>query len=85
MMKGLNIKLDDEVSLDITWLSDSKVLRYKGVLMTAFNAVFRCNVSIPNNISLGKSASLGFGTVFLKNNKTTTPTDNETENDIIKE
>ena len=79
MMKGLDIKLDDEIKLDISWLSNSKVLQHKGILMTAFNAVFRCNVSIPNYIGLGKSASLGFGTVFLK--KKTEQTDDEHIND----
>ena len=80
MMKGLNITLNEEIYLDIIWLSDYRVLRYKEILMTAYNADFRCNVSIPNNISLGKSASLGFGTVFLRN-KTEIQTDNDENNE----
>ena len=52
--------------------------------MTAFSADFKCNVSIPNNLSIGKSASLGFGTVFLRKKDDTKP-DTEPNNDMNKE
>ena len=29
----------------------------------AFNADFNCNLSIPNNIGLGKNASIGYGVI----------------------
>lgn len=83
MLKGLDIILEQEVKLEITWLSDYKVMRYKELLLTSFNAIFQCNVSLPNNIGLGKNTSLGFGTVFKKMEK-----DNqnpETENEINEE
>ena len=81
MMKGLDIVLDGEMTLEITWLTGSRVLHYKGILLTAFNAVFKCNVSIPNFVSLGKSASQGFGTVFLRN-KEEDRNDNEQDSDV---
>ena len=31
--------------------------------MMAFNADFTCNLSIPNNVGIGKNASIGFGVV----------------------
>ena len=29
----------------------------------AFNADFKCNLSIPNNLGIGKNASIGYGIV----------------------
>ncbi len=66
MLKGLDIMLEKEIFLEITWLSDLKMMRYKGVLLTSYNAVFKCNVSIPNNLGIGKNASQGFGIVHLR-------------------
>ena len=34
--------------------------------MTAFNADFSCNLTIPNNIGIGKNASIGYGVVHLE-------------------
>jgi len=65
MLKGLNIHLEKELILKITELSDSYLLHNKGVKMMAFNADFKCNLSIPNNIGIGKNASIGYGTVHL--------------------
>lgn len=63
MLKGLNIHLDKELLLTITEIGDPYLLRHKGVKMMAFNADFKCNLSIPNNIGIGKNASIGYGTV----------------------
>lgn len=63
MLKGLEIHLEQELVLRITELSDPFLLNNKGVKLMAFNADFKCNLSIPNNIGIGKNASIGFGTV----------------------
>ena len=63
LLKGLNIHLEKELVLKITSLSDSYLLYNKGVKMMAFNADFKCNLSIPNNIGIGKNASIGCGIV----------------------
>jgi hypothetical protein len=63
MLKGLNIHLEKELILKITELSDPYLLHNKGVKMMAFNADFKCNLSIPNNLGVGKNASIGFGVV----------------------
>ena len=63
MLKGLDIHLEKELILKITEISDSYLIHNKGVKMMAFNADFKCNLSIPNNIGIGKNASIGCGRV----------------------
>lgn len=63
MLKGLDIHLEKELVLKITELSDSYLLTNKGIKMMAFNADFKCNLSIPNYLGVGKNASIGYGTV----------------------
>lgn len=63
MLKGLGIHLEDELLVRITQLSDSYLIYNKGIGMTAFNAYFTCNLSIPNNLGIGKNASIGCGIV----------------------
>lgn len=63
MLKGLDIHLEKELILKITEISDSYLIHNKGVKMMAFNADFKCNLSIPNNIGIGKNASIGCGIV----------------------
>lgn len=68
MLKGLDIHLEKELILKITEISDSYLIYNKGVKMMAFNADFKCNLSIPNNIGIGKNASIGCGIVHqIKN------------------
>ena len=71
MLKGLDIYLEDEINVKITDLSNSYIIYNKGVAMMAFNADFTCNLSIPNNLGIGKNASIGYGVVHQnKDNKT---------------
>ena len=63
MLKGLGIRLEQELLVKITQLSDPYLLYNKGVGMTAFNADFTCNLTIPNNLGVGKNASIGYGVV----------------------
>ncbi len=66
MLKGLNIHLEKELILKITEISDPYLMFNKGVQLMAFNADFKCNLSIPNHIGIGKNASIGYGNVHLK-------------------
>lgn len=66
MLKGLNIHLEEELTLKITEIGDPYLLNIKSIKMMAFNADFKCNLSIPNNIGIGKNASIGYGIVHLK-------------------
>lgn len=63
MLKGLDIHLEQQLLLKITNIGDSYLFYNKGVKMMAFNADFKCNLSIPNNIGIGKNASIGCGIV----------------------
>jgi hypothetical protein len=66
MLKGLDIHLDQELIVKITQLSDPYILYNKGIGMSAFNADFNCNLTIPNNVGVGKNASIGYGIVHLE-------------------
>lgn len=66
MLKGLNIHLEQEMTVKITQVSESYIIYNKGIGMTAFNADFSCNLTIPNNVGIGKNASIGFGIVHLE-------------------
>ena len=75
MLKGLGIHLEDELLLMITQLSEHYIIYNKGIALMAFNADFCCNLSIPNNVGIGKNASIGCGTIHRvrlqnKENKT---------------
>lgn len=63
MLKGLDIHLEKELVLKIAKLSEPYLVSNKGVKMMAFNADFKCNLLIPNNLGIGKNASIGYGTV----------------------
>ena len=63
MLKGLDIHLEKELILKITEISDPYLIYNKGVRMMAFNADFKCNLSIPNHLGIGKNASIGYGIV----------------------
>ena len=63
MLKGLDIHLDQELIVKITQVSEPYILYNKGIGMTAFNADFNCNLTIPNNVGVGKNASIGYGIV----------------------
>ncbi len=69
-LKGLDIHIEDQITCSITSLSNSRLIKYKGVKKMAFDAEFKTNMSLPNFIGLGKDASVGFGVVSRKINKT---------------
>lgn len=63
MCKGLRITIDREITCEITHINDPMTVKYKGNPMMSFDVDFRCNVSLPDYIGLGKAVSLGHGTV----------------------
>lgn len=69
MLKGLDIHVEQEVKLSISHLSEPHILYNKGVALMAFNADFITNLSIPNNLGVGKNASIGNGVVYQKKKK----------------
>lgn len=67
MLKGLDIHVEDEIMVKITDISNPFLLYNKGIGLMAFNADFICNMTIPNNVGIGKNASIGFGVVHQVN------------------
>jgi hypothetical protein len=69
MGKGIGVHFENEVRCKITQISNENIVRYKGVQMISFDIEFKTNVSLPDYIGLGKSASIGFGMVAGKREK----------------
>lgn len=63
MLKGLSIHLEKELILKITEIGSPYLIHNKGVKLMAFSADFKSNLSIPNNVGIGKNASIGYGIV----------------------
>ena len=63
MLKGLGIHLEDELLVKITQLSEPYIIYNKGIGLLAFNTDFISNLTIPNNLGIGKNASIGCGIV----------------------
>lgn len=76
-LKGLDIHLENELTVSITNLGDSFLISNKGIKMMAFNADFISNLSIPNNLGIGKNASIGYGIVRQYKNDSEKKSDNQ--------
>lgn len=61
--KGVDIHIDNEVIVSITDIGQEKSFLYKGVNMKGFDLSFKSNVTLPDDIGLGKGVSLGFGRI----------------------
>jgi len=77
--KGLGISLEKPVSVKFTGIESHRTYLYKGVKMMGFDVDFKCNVSIPDFVGLGKGVSLGYGMVARRRDKRID--NNEKDND----
>lgn len=79
MCKGLGIYISEQLTVNITRLSDPRLIRVKGIRAMSFDVEFRTNLSIPDGLGVGKNASIGFGTIHneSKKRKTNNPNNNE--------
>lgn len=59
--KGMGIYFKDRITCKILEIEEPYWVIYKGVRMMAFNICFKSNLSLPDNIGLGKGVSLGNG------------------------
>lgn len=66
MLKGLNIFLEKELTAKIISMEKPYIIYNKGIALMAFNIIFESNLSIPNNIGIGKNTSIGYGVVHLE-------------------
>ncbi|HIZ87938.1 MAG TPA: hypothetical protein IAC03_07275 [Candidatus Coprenecus pullistercoris] len=63
--KGIGIHFDNQVICRITDVFRFFETEYKSVKHTAINAEFQSNISLPDNIGLGKGVSIGNGTIRM--------------------
>lgn len=63
LAKGIDWQVPHTIEVDILKLKEVRTVSYKDQKLLAFSLNFRCNVSLPNYIGLGKGASVGFGMV----------------------
>lgn len=70
MAKGIEWQIDKTVIVKITNLKRQYWTKHKGQSLLSFDLDFKTNVLLPYDIGLGKSSSLGFGTIekAIKNN-----------------
>lgn len=61
--KGINWTIDKPIITKIDKIDRIKTLRIKGIPRVVFTVSFKTNVSLPQNIGLGKNSSLGYGIV----------------------
>ena len=64
--KGVDWHVDKQVEAHIKELRDPRWVSLKGKKVLGFNLDFTSNVFLPNYIGLGKSVSLGYGTVVQR-------------------
>lgn len=67
--KGVDCLFENEIRVQITEIKKEYLRDFKGVKMHTINAEFKTNVSLPENIGLGKGVSIGFGVVSTIVNK----------------
>ena len=65
---SIGFRAEEQIKLSITDILDQRLARYKNVKLMAFDVEFKTNLNLPSYIGLGKSASIGFGTLTRNNN-----------------
>lgn len=65
-LKGIDIHLEEQIELHITDITSQHPLIYKKVRLMAFDIEFKANITLPQYIGIGKSASVGFGVLTKK-------------------
>ena len=68
MAKGIGWTVENSIEVAITEIESERVITYKDLPYHSFDLYFKCNVSLPPYIGLGKAPSHGFGIVHKINN-----------------
>lgn len=67
-LKGIGVRIENEILINIIDLSEPYFTTNKNIKLTTFNVDFESNITIPNNIGIGKNASIGYGIIHeIKN------------------
>ena len=61
--KGMGVNFDKEIICRMTDFPTTKIVKVKGVPVTAFDMDFVTNVHLPEFIGLGRNVSFGFGVI----------------------
>lgn len=61
---GIGFRADKQINLRITDITGQRLAHYKGVKLMAFDVEFKVNLTLPQYIGIGKSVSVGFGTLL---------------------
>lgn len=62
-LKGVGMYSEQAIKVRITDIVAQRVIVYKRVKLMAFDIEFKCNITLPQYIGLGKNASIGYGTL----------------------
>lgn len=61
--KGIGYHVEERIECAITEMKELSEQSYKHVKFDSFEIKFVCNMELPDGIALGKSGSVGFGTL----------------------
>ena len=67
MAKGLDWTVDKPIEVKLQNIRSQKMVGFKGQKLMTFEVDFKTNVFLPYDIGLGKSASMGYGTLSKQN------------------
>ena len=59
----MGFRAEQQIDLHITNITNQRLAHYKGVKLMAFDIEFKVNLVLPQYIGVGKSASVGYGTL----------------------
>ena len=62
-LKGVGIHVDEQLKVLITDILGQRAATYKGVQLMTFDVEFKTNLTLPQDIGLGKNVSVGYGTL----------------------
>ena len=66
LLKGIDIHVDQQISLRIADITNQHIIHYKKVQLMAFDVDFYANVALPQYIGIGKNSSTGYGVLTIK-------------------
>ena len=66
LLKGIGIHLNQNIECRLLTISKRDYTEMKGIKVMTLDASFQTQVSLPDNIGLGKHVSLGFGNITRK-------------------
>ena len=67
--KGIDWNVDKEIKVRIKEIVRTNIISVKGIKREAYTLNLSSNVFLPNNIGLGRNASMGFGVIWENKKK----------------